>query len=43
MNNVTKILVSSAVALAFTTTAASAKVACNEDGDCWRVKTLMSG
>lgn len=39
MNNVTKIIMGAVAALAFTTTAASAKVVCNEDGDCWRVKT----
>lgn len=40
MDNLCKVILGATAALAFTATAASAKVVCNEDGDCWRVKTF---
>jgi hypothetical protein len=33
-----KVLVGAIAALALTASSASAKIVCNEDGDCWRVK-----
>ena len=39
MKNFSKILLSSAAALVFTATTASAEIVCNDDGDCWHVKT----
>lgn len=39
MHKMMMITLGAASALAMTTASASAKVVCNEDGDCWRVKT----
>lgn len=38
MNALTKVVLAGAGALALTTTAASAEIVCNSEGDCWHVK-----
>lgn len=39
MQTVVKIMMGAAIVFGIASTAATAKVVCNEDGDCWRVKT----
>lgn len=39
MSALSKVMMGAVTALAFTATAASAKIVCNDDGDCWHVKT----
>lgn len=38
MSKIMKMMIGVASALVITATGASAKVVCNEDGDCWKVK-----
>lgn len=38
-NGIAKVLLGSVAALALTAGTASAKIVCNDDGDCWHVKT----
>jgi len=39
MHRLTSVIIGAASAFAIFAGAASAKVVCNEDGDCWKVKT----
>lgn len=38
MNKISKLVLASVSAIAISATAASAKIVCNDDGDCWHVK-----
>lgn len=37
-SSIAKVLLGTVAAFALTATAASAKIVCNDDGDCWHVK-----